>query len=70
MTRVGRQSVRDGCKQHEKDEDEVLLSGVPRSLLPPSDDEYEEYEEEEEVKLDKFGNFIVEETEKLALDDS
>jgi len=43
--------------------------------LPPSDsdDEYdiESYESgEEEVKLDKFGNFIVEEIGKLSVDGS
>jgi pre-rRNA-processing protein TSR3 len=32
--------------------------------LPPSDDEYES---EEEMKLDKFGNYIVEQTDKLTL---
>jgi pre-rRNA-processing protein TSR3 len=40
--------------------------------LPPTDDEYDEYYEssdEEELKLDKFGNFIVQGTENLVLDD-
>jgi pre-rRNA-processing protein TSR3 len=37
--------------------------------LPPSDDEYEGYESEEEMKLDKFGNFIVAETERLTIQD-
>eukprot|EP00934_Nitzschia_sp_Nitz4_P009464 Nitzschia sp. Nitz4//scaffold4_size323378//34584//35171//NITZ4_000618-RA/size323378-processed-gene-0.329-mRNA-1//-1//CDS//3329553273//9454//frame0 len=32
--------------------------------LPPSDDEYDSYEPEEELKLDKFGNYIVEKTEE------
>ena len=33
--------------------------------LPPSDDEYEEYySDEDEPKLDKFGNFIVEDDDK------
>merc|ERR1711871_509423 len=44
--------------------------GLPGDL-PPSEDEYEEYgdyESEEEVKLDKFGNFIVDKVEELALD--
>lgn len=37
--------------------------------LPPSDDEYGEYESEEERRMDKFGNYIVEEMENLGITD-
>lgn len=50
-------------------EQKEAVAGALESDLPPSDNEYDEfcYESEEEVKLDKFGNFIVEQTENLNL---
>jgi len=61
--------------QQQKIEEEAMRQN---DLLPPSDDddnddeygEYDDYESEEEMKkLDKFGNYIVEEMENLGIDE-
>jgi pre-rRNA-processing protein TSR3 len=51
-------------------EKEKVASSRYADELPPSDDEYEESDSEEEMKLDKFGNYIVEDTDKLTLQES
>jgi len=53
--------------KQEKEDD----GGIPANDLPPSDDEYDEYyESEEEMKLDKFGNYIVDTGENQEDDQS
>jgi pre-rRNA-processing protein TSR3 len=48
----------------EEDEEEIPSFGRGEmGELPPSDDEYEEYYSDNEPKMDKFGNFIVDEEE-------
>ena len=48
-------------EQAQKKKEEDPSSGIPTSDLPPSDNEDDDYCEssDEEMKLDKFGNFIV-----------
>jgi pre-rRNA-processing protein TSR3 len=54
--------------QQQKD-DQV---GMIESNLPPSDNEYDDgsYDSEEELKLDKFGNFIVEDIGELSVNEN
>lgn len=66
------QKQNEWLEQAQKEKEELTTFGIASSDLPPSDDEYDEYYESSsdgEVKLDKFGNFILEETEKLTLDE-
>jgi hypothetical protein len=48
----------------ESEEEQIPSFGRgPMGELPPSDDEYEECNSEDDQKLDKFGNFIVDDDE-------
>ena len=63
----------DQLKKHNGGEDSYLNRdhGLPGELPPSEDDEeyyyggYDDEEEEKEMKLDKFGNYIVEDDEQL-----
>ena len=58
----------DDKNEERSEEEEEELPAYGRGAmgeLPPTDDEYEEYySDEDEPKLDKFGNFIVEDGDK------
>jgi len=52
----------EGSEEEEEEESEEEVPSYGRGVmgeLPPSDDEYEEYDSDDGPKMDKFGNFIV-----------
>lgn len=50
---------RDGESEESEEEQLPSFGRGPMGELPPSDDEYEECDSEDDQKVDKFGNFIV-----------
>ncbi|KAL7526529.1 hypothetical protein ACHAXR_001529, partial [Thalassiosira sp. AJA248-18] len=74
---AGKKKNRDwgvGDSEDEADESEEELPSYGRGAmgdLPPSDDEYEEYDSDEGPKMDKFGNYIIddEDDEKISKED-
>ena len=60
----GNNSEDENGEDAEEAEDEVPSYGRgAMGELPPSDDEYEEYDSDDGPKLDKFGNFIVDDAD-------
>ena len=57
-------------ESEESDEEQIPSYGRgPMGELPPSDDEYEECDSEDDRKVDKFGNFIVDNDGEVDIDD-